>query len=168
MYRFGHWAYQQEGLKGRWCRLLRELAKRPVEILTGISISPTTHIGPGLYVAHFGGVFVGGDSVLGANCNLGHDTLIAAGGRGERRGSPQLGDRVNVTCGGRVLGPVRVGDDVMIGLNVVVASDVPARTVLAAAPPIVQSHRGSFEYVGYEGDTSDPDRSESAGQTSDT
>ena len=61
-----------------------------------------------------------------------------------------------------------MGDDVMIGLNVVVASDVPARTVLAAAPPIVLSHRGSFEYVRYEGDTSDPDRSESAGQTSDT
>lgn len=101
LYRFGHWAYQQGGLKGRWCRLLRELAKRPVEILTGISISPTTHIGPGLYVAHFGGVFVGGDSVIGTNCNLGHDTLIAASGRGARRGSPRLGDRVNVTCGGR-------------------------------------------------------------------
>ena len=168
LYRFGHWAYQQEGLKGRWCRLLRELAKRPVEILTGISISPTTHIGPGLYVAHFGGVFVGGDSVLGSNCNLGHDTLIAASGRGERRGSPQLGDRVNVTCGGRVLGPVHVGDDVMIGVNVVVSSDVPPRTVLAAAAPIVLSHRGSFEYVRYAGDTSDPDRSESAGYSSDT
>lgn len=169
LYRFGHWAYQQGGLKGRWYRLLRELAKRPVEILTGISISPTTHIGPGLYVAHFGGVFVGGeDTVIGANCNLGHDTLIAASGRGERRGSPQLGDRVNVTCGGRVLGPVRVGDDVMIGVNVVVATDVPARTVLAAPAPIVLSHRGSFDYVHYPGDASDPDRSESLALSSDT
>ncbi len=168
LYRFGHWAYQQGGLKGRWCRLLRELAKRPVEILTGISISPTTHIGPGLYVAHFGGVFVGGDSVIGTNCNLGHDTLIAASGRGARRGSPRLGDRVNVTCGGRVLGPVHVGDDVMIGVNVVVATDVPARTVLAAPPPIVLSHRGSFDYVTYAGDESDPDRNESAALRSDT
>jgi serine O-acetyltransferase len=168
LYRFGHWAYQQGGMKGRWCRFLRELAKRPVEILTGISISPTTHIGPGLYVAHYGGVFVGGDSVLGANCNLGHDTLIAASGRGDRHGSPRLGDRVNVTCGGRVLGPVHVGDDVMIGVNVVVANDVPARTVLAAAPPIVLSHRGSFDYVRYPDDVSDPDRSESAGLSGDT
>jgi serine O-acetyltransferase len=162
LYRFGHWAHQQRGVKGRWYRLLCELAKRPVEILTGISISPTAHIGPGLYVAHFGGVFVGGDSVIGTNCNLGHDTLIAANGRGERRGSPQLGDRVNVTCGGRILGRVRVGDDVMIGVNVVVAKDVPDRTVLAAPSPTVLSQRGSFDYVRYAGDESDPDRSASA------
>ncbi len=56
----------------------------------------------------------------------------------------------------------------MIGVNVVVSSDVPPRTVLAAAAPIVLSHRGSFEYVRYAGDTSDPDRSESAGYSSDT
>ena len=168
LYRFGHWASQQRGLKGWWYRLLRELAKRPVEVLTGISIVPTAHIGPGLYIAHFGGVFVGGDSVIGANCNLGHDTLIAASGRGERRGSPQLGDRVNVTCGGRVLGPVRVGDDVMIGVNVVVATDVPDRTVLAAPPPIVLSHRGSFDYLNYADEASDPARSESAALRSDT
>ncbi len=86
----------------------------------------------------------------------------------ERRGSPQLGDRVNVTCGGRVLGPIRLGDDVMIGVNVVVTADVPARTVLAAAAPIVLSHRGSFDYVRYAGDASDPNRSESAGLSSDT
>ena len=168
LYRFGHWAYQQRGLKGWWYRLLRELAKRPVEVLTGISIVPTAHIGPGLYIAHFGGVFVGGDSVIGTNCNLGHDTLIAASGRGERRGSPQLGDRVNVTCGGRVLGPVRVGDDVMIGVNVVVATDVPDRTVLAAPPPIVLSHRGSFDYLNYADEASDPARSQSAALRSDT
>ncbi len=168
LYRFGHWAYQQQGLKGRWCRLLRELAKRPVEVLTGISIVPTAHIGPGLYIAHFGGVFVGGDCVIGTNCNLGHDTTIGASGRGERRGSPQLGDRVNVTCGGRVFGPIRIGDDVMIGVNVVVSSDVPARTVLVAPPPVVLSHRGSFDYLSYPGDESDPDRIASAGLISDT
>ncbi len=168
LYRFGHWAYQQAALKGRLSRLLHELARRPVEIVTGISISPTTHIGLGLYIAHFGGVIVGEDCVIGTNCNLGHDTLLAPSGRGDRRGSPTLGDRVNVTCGGRVLGPISVGDDVMIGVNVVVAADVPARTVLAAAPSVVLSHRGSFEYVRYTGDALDPQRSESARLTSDT
>ncbi len=167
LYRFGHWAYQQGGLKGRCYRLLRELVKRPVEVLTGIHITPTAHIGPGLYIGHFGGVVVGADCVIGANCNLGHDTLIAASGRGERWGAPRLGDRVNVTCGGRVLGPVCVGDDVMIGVNVVVAADVPARAVLAAAPPIVLSHRGSFDYVRYAGDASDPERSGSVRLSSD-
>jgi serine O-acetyltransferase len=167
LYRFGHWAHQQGGLKGRWCRLLHELARRPIEILTGISIAPTAHIGPGLYIAHFGGVVVGANCVIGTKCNLGHDTLISSG-RGDQRGSPQLGDRVNVTCGGRVLGPIHVGDDVMIGVNVVVVTDVPARTVLVAPPPVILSHRGSFDYVRYAGDESDPDRGGSAELRSDT
>lgn len=168
LYRFGHWALQQHGLTGRACWLFHEMAKRPVEIVTGMSIHPTTHVGPGLYIAHFGGVIVGEDCVIGTNCNLGHDTLVAPSGRGDRRGSPQLGDRVNVTVGGRVLGPVRVGDDVMIGVNVVVATDVPDRTVLAAATPSVLSHRGSFDYVRYTGDETDPDRAASAKLRRDT
>jgi serine O-acetyltransferase len=166
-YRFGHWAHQQKGLRGRWYRLLHELARRPVEILTGMSIEPTAHIGPGLYIAHFGGVIVGANCVIGTNCNLGHDTLISSG-QGDQRGSPQLGNRVNVTCGGRVLGPIHVGDDVMIGVNVVVMSDVPARTVLTAPAPVVRSHRGSFDYVRYTGDESDPDRNASVELTGDT
>jgi hypothetical protein len=50
----------------------------------------------------------------------------------------------------------------MIGVNVVVVADVPARTVLAAPLPVVLSHRGSFDYVRYSDDESDPDRRESA------
>ncbi len=159
-YRFGHWAHQQRGLKGRWGRILHLLGRRPVEVLTGISILPSAHIGRALYIAHFGGVVVG-PCVIGDHCNLGHDTLIATSGRGEGRGAPQLGDRVNVTCGARVVGPVHIGDDVMIGVNVVVTRDVPARTVLAAPSPIVVSQRGSFDYVRYPDDESDSDRNES-------
>ena len=167
LYRFGHWAHQQEGLKGRWCRILHDLAQRPIEILTGISIAPTAHVGPGLYIAHFGGVIVGASCVIGTRCNLGPDTLISSG-RGDERRPPRLGDRVNVSSGGRVLGPIHVGDDVMIGVNVVVIADVPARTVLAAPLPVVLSHRGSFDYVRYPGDESDPDRRESAALSNDT
>ena len=166
LYRFAHWAYLQPGPRGRWCQLLHQLARRPTEIVTGISIAPTAHIGPGLYIAHFGGVVIGARCVIGTNCNLGHDTLISSG-RGDERGSPRLGDRVNVTCGGRVLGPIHVGDDVMIGVNVVVTQDVPARTVLASPAPVVLSHRGSFDYVRFAGDDLDPDRSKSAGLRSD-
>ena len=146
LYRYGRWAHQQAGLKGRWCRLLHELARRPVEILTGISIEPTAHIGPGLYIGHFGGVIVGARCVIGTKCNLGPDTLITSG-RGDERRSPELGDRVNVSSGACVLGPIYVGDDVMVGVNVVVVADVPARTVLAAPLPVVLSHRGSFDYA---------------------
>ena len=160
-YRFGHWAQKQRGLKGTVSRALHLLGRRPVEVLTGISILPTAHIGRGLYIAHFGGVVVG-PCVIGENCNLGHDTLIGTGGRGERRGAPHLGDRVNVTCGGRVVGPVHVGDDVMIGLNAVVTKDVPARAVVAAPTAVVISHRGSFDYLDYPDCESDLARCASA------
>ena len=130
------------GVKGTVVPTAARTGKRPVEILTGISISPTTHIGPGLDVAHFGGVFVGGDSVLGCELQSGARyphrggrprraaRLSAAGRQGKRdlwRARPRTRTRR------------RRRDD---GLNVVVSSDVPPRTVLAAAAPIVLSHRG--------------------------
>ncbi|HEY3940934.1 MAG TPA: serine acetyltransferase [Acidimicrobiales bacterium] len=164
LHRFGHWAFQRSGARGRAGRLLYEVARRPVEILTGIWIAPNTHVGPGLYIAHFGGVMVGADSVIGTNCNLGHDVLIAPGGRGEQAGSPRLGDRVNLTCGARVLGPVTIGDDAMIGVNAVVVKDVPPRAVMAAPPSVMLSGRGSFDYVRYPDDDTDEQRLASARQ----
>ena len=79
-----------------------------------------------------------------------------------RRRSRVVSFRRGAVCRGRILGPVRVGDDVMIGVNVVVAKDVPDRTVLASPSPTVLSHRGSFDYLRYAGDETDSDRSASA------
>src|SRR3546814_13931504 len=59
-----------------------------------IAIPEYTVIGPGLFINRFGGIYVNGDAVIGAYANLTHGAMLGQVNRGERAGSPILGDRL--------------------------------------------------------------------------
>jgi len=50
------------------------------------------------------------------------------------RGAPILGNRVDVGAGAKILGAIRIGDDVAIGANAVVLKDVPANSIAVGIP----------------------------------
>ena len=50
------------------------------------------------------------------------------------RGSPVIGNRVDIGAGAKVLGPIRIGDDVAIGANAVVITDVPSNSIAVGVP----------------------------------
>jgi serine O-acetyltransferase len=118
------------------------ILRKLVEILTGILIPHEVRIGPGLYIAHFGGVVFARGVRIGANCNIHHQVTL-----GEKDGLvPTLGDRVYVAPGVVIMGAVTVGDDAEIGANAVVTRDVPARGVAVGVPArVVKEGTG---YVG--------------------
>lgn len=146
VYRLGRWS---RTIRSPWLALPVKLVYRVLDffihVLFGISISSNSHIGPGFYVGHFGGIVVHGD--LGAGCSIGQGVTIGSRGAGRSDGYPVLGDRVFVGAGAMVIGSVRVGDDVVIGANTVVVTDVPAgcRVVSAASrilpPANFSAHR---------------------------
>src|SRR5579871_24136 len=96
-YRIGHWMWNFQGSLA--CTLMLPfraiyiVMKRMVEVYSGISISPHAIIGPGLYINHFGSIFIG-DSIIGENCNFAQDVTVGISGRGGNRGRPRVGDRV--------------------------------------------------------------------------
>ena len=45
-----------------------------------------------------------------------------------------IGDNVHIHAGARIIGPVRIGDNVEIGANSVVVKDVPSNCVVAGVP----------------------------------
>jgi len=120
---------------------------RRCTIVYGISIPYTTRIGPGLFVGHFGGIVVHPDAVIGRNCNLSQGVTIGLSARGKRRGVPTIGDNVYIAPGAKILGNIRIGNDVAIGANAVVTRDVPEGAVVAGIPAEVISHEGSAGYV---------------------
>lgn len=162
-YRVAHWAWNGYGAGRMLARVPLVLLQRWVEVWTGMGIAPQAVIGPGLYVGHFGGVFVGGGAVLGSNVNLSQDVNIGIAGRGSARGTPVLGDRVHVAPGAKVFGPIVIGDDVCVGANAVVNRDVPDRAVVGGVPARVIGDRGSFDFVLYRGMEQDPARSAALG-----
>jgi serine O-acetyltransferase len=165
-YRVGHALWSRPGRD----TLLRVMLKgvyvvlnRLVQVFTGISISPGAKIGPGLHINHFGGTIIGYDVVMGSNCNISHGVTIGIAGR-TTRGMPHIGDRVFVGPGAKVLGKITVGDDAAIGANAVVIKAVPPRAVAVGVPARVISHKGSFEFVIYDGMEDDHERTASLAQ----
>ena len=98
--------------------------------LFGIEISSSLDIGPGLYLAHPGGVVIMA-SRIGANASFIHAVTLGMRNRNE---FPLIGDGVFIGAGARVLGGVRLGDGCRVGANAVVIDDVPAGATVAGVP----------------------------------
>ena len=57
-----------------------------------------------------------------------------------------------------VIGPLKIGDDALIGVSAVVTRSVPPRGVAVGNPARVISLKGSFEVISYKGMETDPQR----------
>ena len=84
---------------------------------------------------------VSGDAVFGDDCVIRQGVTVGLRHRGQR-GSPVLGDRVDIGAGAKLLGPIRIGNDVAIGANAVVLTDVPDGCVAVGVPARVLPRRG--------------------------
>ncbi|WP_119154012.1 serine O-acetyltransferase [Caldimonas tepidiphila] len=113
----------------------------------GIWIPPGTNIGSGFYIGHFGGIIINPECVIGKNCNLSHGVTLGQANRGRNKGTPVLGDNVYIGPGAKIVGAVRIGNNVAIGANSVVTRDVPNDAVVAGNPARVISLKGSAGYV---------------------
>jgi serine O-acetyltransferase len=143
VYRFGRWRY---GIESRWLRLpfsaLYRILKPLSQILTGIDIPCETRIGRRLLIEHFGDIIVSGDTVIGDDVVIRNGVTLGLKRTGQR-GAPVIGNRVDIGTGAKVLGPVTIGDDVVIGANAVVITDVPSNSLAVGVPARIVPRRDS-------------------------
>jgi serine O-acetyltransferase len=133
VYRFGRRVDRRpDGLAKRLLTRAYWLLFRVVETVTGISLPKSAAIGPGLRIWHFGGVFLHGDVVMGANCTLRQGVTI--GNRAEGGPVPVVGNDVDFGAYAQVLGGVRIGNGCRIGAMAVVLDDVPDGATAVGAP----------------------------------
>jgi serine O-acetyltransferase len=134
VYRFGRWRYT---IRRRWMRrpfsFLYKLLKPLSEILTGIELPCEVKIGKRFRIDHFGGIVISGDAVFGDDCVIRNGVTVGLRNTGVR-GAPILGDRVDVGAGAKILGAIRIGNDVAIGANAVVLKDVPSNSIAVGIP----------------------------------
>ena len=102
--------------------------------LTGIEIHPGANIGRRFFIDHGMGV------VIGETAEIGDDVLlyqgVTLGGTGNEKGKrhPTLGNRVVVGSGAKVLGNIKIGDNVKIGAGSVVVHPVPNNSTVVGIP----------------------------------
>lgn len=113
----------------------------------GIAIPEYTVIGPGLFINRFGGIYIHGDAIVGANINVTHGVLLGQTNRGARAGAPIVGDRSFLGAGAKILGRVTIGNDSAVGANAVVTRDVPDKGVVGGIPAKLLSQDGSDGYI---------------------
>jgi serine O-acetyltransferase len=134
VYRFGRWRYT---IRRRWLRLpfsaLYKLLKPFSEILTGIELPCEATLGRRFRIDHFGGIVISGDAVFGDDCIVRNGVTVGLRHAGQR-GAPIIGNRVDIGAGAKLLGPIRIGDDVAIGANAVVLADVPPNSIAVGVP----------------------------------
>ena len=96
-----------------------------------------------------------GKCVISRSAHLGEDCVILSdvtlggiGGKRDNLGAPQLGKRVFVCSGARIIGSVQIADGVVIGANAVVTKNVDEPNITVAGVPAKKiSDKGSEFYI---------------------
>lgn len=106
---------------------------RLTSYITHIQIPPSTKIGEGLYIGHFGSIIVNPEAVIGKNFCIGAGTLIG-NAQGKKKGVPVIGDNVFMGRNAIIIGNVRIGNNVLIAPGAFVNFDVPDNSIVMGNP----------------------------------
>ena len=139
LHRLAHW-FKRLGVP-----VLGPAVARFNQFLTGVEIGPAAEIGPGLMIVHGEGIVVGGYARLGRNATLLHQVTIGSPSPDHRERMPSIGDDVFIGAGAKVIGAITIGDGSFIGVNAVVAQDVPpnSRVVVRGGIEVTPRRDGS-------------------------
>ncbi len=126
-YFIANWLYKKK------IPLLPKCLELLIFLLYNSKISASTTIGRGSRFAYGGiGCVIHNRAVLGKNCMIG--TNVTIGGRSDFHDVPVIGDDVYIATGAKVLGPIHIGNNAVIGANAVVIKNVDEKTTVAGIP----------------------------------
>ena len=133
-------------LRGRrFPRLIAALLSKLIMVrlmrVPGVEIRTVFDIGKGFSVFHPHDIVIGAGSRIGENATIYNGvTLGARTLRGEDeeqdvgRRYPTIGSGVTIFSGAKIIGPVTIGDNSIVGANSVVTESFPANSIIAGAP----------------------------------
>jgi serine O-acetyltransferase len=146
IYRFGHLRYRFKSKLIRYpLGIVHAVLAKLGEILFGIKIGVAAKLGRRVVIEHFGGIVVHGCAVIGDDCIIRPGVVIGNRQLDKPFEAPVIGNRVNIGAGAKILGGVRIGDDVDIGANAVVIRDVPAGALAVGVPARIVLRGGRDE-----------------------
>lgn len=123
--------YAKDGIwnKYRAIRLCNNIRQK-----YGVNVAPTSKVGKNLYIAHCYGIGIGKTAIIGDNCRIYPNVHIAAnrprGAKPGVRRHAKIGNNCMICINATILGPVEIGDNVVIGANALVTKDVPSNSLV--------------------------------------
>jgi serine O-acetyltransferase len=145
VFRFGHWVLSVKvPIIRQILLIIYWVLNVTVMVTTGINIQANSKIGRGFIIHNFSCIFILTDG-MGENCTVNQGVTI-----GRIRGSkenPIIGDNVYFGSGCKVLGPVKIGNNVVIAANSLVITDVPDNCTVVGVPARIISRTATSEYL---------------------
>ena len=141
-YRLGRWIYAPSKSRVLWmpAKVIHLVGATFIEAFLQMRLNVQAKIGPGLLIAHCGGITLHPDVVIGDHCDLAHHVTLGTRGVGSR-GVPRLGNNVYVGTGAVLIGPIVIGDGARIAANSLVTRDVPAGATVMGVPAEIVKRR---------------------------
>ncbi|ODS23149.1 transferase [Candidatus Endobugula sertula] len=137
VHRFGNW---RMGINNKFLRfpmtLLYRLLRKAVQILCGIKLDYTVHVGRRVKLEHFGGMILGAREI-GDDVIIRQNTTFGIRDMSDISAKPTIEQGVNIGAGAVIVGDITVGRYSIIGPNSVVAEDLPAFSVVSAGVSVV-------------------------------
>lgn len=108
----------------------------------------SVNIGPGLYIGHPYCITINPNAVIGKNCNIHKGVTIGQENRGDRKGTPKIGNEVWIGINSTIVGNIHIGDDVMIAPNSFINRDIPSHSLVFGNPCIIKHcDRATESYI---------------------
>lgn len=133
LHRCAHFFYQQRLFF--IARMISEIART----LSGIEIHPGAKIGKRLVIDHGMGLVIGETAEVGDDCILFHGVTLGGAKFEPIKRHPTLGHHVLIGAGAKVLGPIRIGNNVKVGANSVVTKEVQDNEVIVGLNHKIQN-----------------------------
>lgn len=131
-HRFAHFLYTYKLFF--LARFVSQLGK----FFTGIEIHPGAKIGNNLFIDHGTGIVIGETATIGDNCTIYHDVTLGGTGKDKYKRHPDIGNNVMIGTGTKILGPIKIGDNVKVGANSTILKDVPSNVTVVGYNRIVK------------------------------
>lgn len=104
-----------------------------IRILFGCQLGNGTKIGNNVILAYGGlGIVIHERAVIGDNVTIG--TCVTIGGTTKKVAVPVIGDNTIISSGAKILGPIEIGKNCVIGANAVVVDSIPDNCLAAGVP----------------------------------
>ena len=139
VHRFGNWrmSIRTRLLRAPLTLLYRTLEKL-IQLLCGIDLPYTVRVGRRVRIWHRGGITISAIRI-GDDTHLRQNITMGVRRRGDHRWlRPTIGNRCDIGAGAVIVGGITVGDDSVIGANVVVAEDVPPGSIVTVPKPVIR------------------------------
>ena len=141
VYRFGRWRYQvKPALLRKVFSIIYKILFKLIQIITGIELPAEVNVGKNFIIDHFGGIVISGYASFGDDCRIRNGVVVGLKNINQPI-APIIGNRVDIGAGAKLLGAIKIGDDVIIGANAVVICDVPNNSIAVGVPATIKPRK---------------------------